>query len=188
MYGTGDRIGRRLGLLKVDIVSKRRGERYDPQGQWQALFSRPGRFSIVFAFDSEKLESPLQLEAEIEVRHSGTPIVARIHSGLPESFEGNVSSDLAEVNQNLQKEMSMTFWDWPLNDARLEIKANENWLDHSGSIEVISGGGKEGPKLSTELTDEFQEVDFRALRLFYAQGWLSKGPISHIFTYFFENG
>ena len=69
--------------------------------------------------------------------------MARIHSGLPESFEGNVSSDLAEVNQNIQKEMSMTFGTG-LNDARLEIKANENWLDHSGSIEVISGGGKEG--------------------------------------------
>ena len=75
-------------LLKVDIVYKRRGERYEAlRVSSEALFSTPGRFSIVFGFDSEKLESPLQLEAEIEVRHSGTPIVARIHSGLPESFK-----------------------------------------------------------------------------------------------------
>ena len=43
-----------LSLLKVDIVSKRRGERYDAlRVSSEALFSRPGRFSIVFAFDSE---------------------------------------------------------------------------------------------------------------------------------------
>ena len=180
-------------LLKVDIVSKRRGERYDAlRVSSDELFSRPGRFSIVFGFDSEKLESPLQLEAEIEVRHSGTPIVARIHSGLPESFKGNVSSDLAEVNQSLQKEMSMTFWDWPLDDARLEIKANEKWLDHAGSIKVISGGGREGPKYSTELTDEFQEVDFRALRpLLMPKDGFPRAPYhtySHIFLRMGDEG
>jgi hypothetical protein len=130
----------------------------------EELFSRPGSFSIVFGFDSEKLQSPLQLEAEIEVRHSGTPIVARIISGLPKTFEGSVSSDLSGVNSKLQSELSMTFWDWPLENSRLEVKANTNWLEHTGKIEVLSGGGKDGPRLSWELTEEFQEVDFRALK------------------------
>ena len=40
-----------------------------------------------FGFDSERLKSPLQLEAEVEVRNAGTPIIARIYSGLSESFE-----------------------------------------------------------------------------------------------------
>ena len=152
-------------LLKVDIISKKRGQRYDAlRVSSEEVFSKPGKFSIIFGFDSEKLQSPLQLEAEIEVQHSGTPIVARIHSGLPKSFEGNVSSDLSDVSQKLQTEMKMTFWDWPLADARLEIKASKAWLEHSGRIDVISGGGKDGPKVTTELTEEFQDVDFRALR------------------------
>tara|TARA_B100000686_G_scaffold207218_1_gene214121 strand:- start:4412 stop:5467 length:1056 start_codon:yes stop_codon:yes gene_type:complete len=152
-------------LIKVDIVSNRRGERYDAlRVTSEELFSKPCKFSIVFGFDSEKLQSPLQLEAEVEVRHAGTPIVARIHSGLPTKFEGSVSSDLSGVNSRLRSELAMTFWDWPLENARLELKANETWLEHSGKIEVLSGGGKEGPRVSTELSEEFREVDFSALK------------------------
>ena len=152
-------------LIKVDIVSKRRGQRYDAlRVSSEELFSKPSRFSIVFGFDSEKLQSPLQLEAEIEVRHAGTPIVARIISGLPSTFEGRVSSDLSGVNPRLRSELAMTFWDWPLENARLEVKANANWLEHSGKIEILSGGGKDGPRTSSELTEEFQEVDFCSLK------------------------
>ena len=93
---------------------KRRGQRYDAlRITSEEIFSKPNKFSIIFGFDSERLKAPLQLEAEVEVRNAGTPIIARIHSGMSESFEGNVSSNLSDVSSTVRKERSMTFWDWP---------------------------------------------------------------------------
>ncbi|MEO2115135.1 MAG: hypothetical protein ABGX21_02310, partial [Candidatus Poseidoniia archaeon] len=152
-------------LINVEIVSKRRGQRYDAlRITSEELFSKPNKFSIVFGFDSERLKSPLQLEAEIEVRNAGTPIIARIHSGLKPSFDGSVSSNLSEVSSTVQLERSMTFWDWPLDKARLEIKADEDWMRQFGEIEVLHHGGKGGMREYVRLTADFQEVDFSAVR------------------------
>jgi len=151
-------------LIKVDIVSKRRGQRYDAlRITSEELFSKPNRFSVVFGFDSERLEAPLQLEAEIDVRHAGSPIVARVFSGLPTSFGGSVSSDLSGVSRSVSYERAMTFWDWPLENARLEVKADEKWLSDFGFIEVIFNGGG-GVQQSIRLTENFIEVDFSAIR------------------------
>ena len=114
--------------------------------------------------DSERLKSPLQLEAEVEVRNAGTPIIARIYSGLSESFEGNVSSNLSGVSSTVQKERSMTFWDWPQSHARLEVKADQSWISEFGEIDVLHNGGDGGAGGSTRLTEEFQEIDFSAVR------------------------
>jgi len=152
-------------LINVEIVSKRRGQRYDAlRITSEELFSKPNKFSIVFGFDSERLKSPLQLEAEIEVRNAGTPIIARIHSGLKPSFDGSVSSNLSEISSTIQLEKSMTFWDWPLDNARLEIKADEDWMSQFGEIEVLHHGGKGGIREYVRLTTDFQEVDFSAVR------------------------
>jgi hypothetical protein len=152
-------------LINVEIVSKRRGQRYDAlRITSEELFSKPNKFSIIFGFDSEKLKSPLQLEAEVEVRNAGTPIIARIHSGLPLSFEGNVSSNLSGVSSTVRLERSMTFWDWPLGKASLEIKADEDWMRQFGEIEVLHHGGKDGLREFVRLTPEFQEIDFSAVR------------------------
>ncbi len=122
-------------LVNVEIVSKRRGQRYDAlRITSEELFAKPNKFSIVFGFDSEKLKSPMQLEADVEVRNAGTPIIARINSRLSSSFEGSVSSNLSGVSAPVQKERSMTFWDWPLDDAILEIKADEDWMSKFGEI------------------------------------------------------
>ena len=129
-------------LVNVEIVSKRRGQRYDAlRITSEEIFSKPNKFSIIFGFDSERLKAPLQLEAEVEVRNAGTPIIARIHSGMSESFEGNVSSNLSDVSSTVRKERSMTFWDWPLSDARLEVKADQSWISEFGEIDVLHKGG-----------------------------------------------
>ena len=152
-------------LVNVEIVSKKRGQRYDAlRITSEEIFSRPNKFSIIFGFDSERLKSPIQLEAEVEVRNAGTPIIARIYSGLSESFEGNVSSNLSGVSSTVQKERSMTFWDWPQSHARLEVKADQSWISEFGEIDVLHNGGDGGFGGSTRLTDEFQEIDFSALR------------------------
>ena len=151
--------------MNVEIVSKRRGQRYDAlRITSEEIFSRPNKFSIIFGFDSERLKSPLQLEAEVEVRNAGTPIIARIYSGLSESFEGNVSSNLSGVSSTVQKERSMTFWDWPQSHARLEVKADQSWISEFGEIDVLHNGGDGGVGGSTRLTEEFQEIDFSAVR------------------------
>ena len=132
-------------LVNVEIVSKRRGQRYDAlRITSEEIFSRPNKFSIIFGFDSERLKSPLQLEAEVEVRNAGTPIIARIYSGLSESFEGKVSSNLSGVSSTVQKERSMTFWDWPQSHARLEVKADQSWISEFGEIDVLYSGGDGG--------------------------------------------
>ena len=152
-------------LVNVEIVSKRRGQRYDAlRITSEEIFSKPNKFSIIFGFDSERLKAPLQLEAEVEVRNAGTPIIARIHSGMSESFEGNVSSNLSDVSSTVRKERSMTFWDWPLSDARLEVRADQSWISEFGEIDVLYGGGDGGVGGSVKLTDEFQEIDFSAVR------------------------
>ncbi len=157
--------GRGAPLVNVEIVSKRRGQRYDAlRITSEELFAKPNKFSIVFGFDSEKLKSPMQLEADVEVRNAGTPIIARINSRLSSSFEGSVSSNLSGVSAPVQKERSMTFWDWPLDDAILEIKADEDWMSQFGEIEVLHNGGEGGMREYVELTSEFQEVDFTAIR------------------------
>ena len=83
---------------------------------------------------------------------------------LSSSFEGSVSSNLSGVSAPVQKERSMTFWDWPLDDAILEIKADEDWMSQFGEIEVLHNGGEGGMREYVELTSEFQEVDFTAIR------------------------
>ncbi len=149
-------------LIKVDIVSKRRGQRYDAlRITSEELFSKPNRFSVVFGFDSERLQAPLQLEAEIDVRHAGSPIVARVFSGLPSSFPGSVSSDLSGLSRSVSSERAMTFWDWPLDNARLEVKADEKWLSDFGSIEVAFSLGE--VHKSIRLSEKFTEVDFSAI-------------------------
>ena len=56
-------------LVNVEIVSKRRGQRYDAlRITSEEIFSKPNKFSIIFGFDSERLKAPLQLEAEVEVK------------------------------------------------------------------------------------------------------------------------
>ena len=157
--------GESPSLIKVDVVSKRRGQRYDAlRITSEDLFSKPSTHSVVFNFDSERLKSPLQLEAEIEVRHSGAPIVARIHSGLPPSFRGSVSSDLSGVSESVRFERTMTFWDWPLENARLEVKADPNWLKNFGSVEIVYREDGGDSTDSSALSEEFQEVDFRAIK------------------------
>ena len=152
-------------LVNVEIVSKKRGERYDAlRITSEELFSKPNKFSIVFGFDSERLKSPMQLEADVEVRNAGTPIIARINAGLMSSFDGSVSSNLSGVSTPIQIERSMTFWDWPLDNAILEIKADEDWMSQFGEIEVLHNGGKEGLRESVRLTSDFQEIDFSAIR------------------------
>ncbi len=152
-------------LINVEIVSKRRGQRYDAlRITSDDLFSRPNKFSIVFGFDSERLKSPMQLEADIEVRTAGTPIIARINSGLKRYFDGSVSSNLSGVSAPVQIERSMTFWDWPLGGATLEIKADEDWMSQFGEIEVQHHGGEGGLREYVRLTSDFQEVDFSAIR------------------------
>ena len=152
-------------LVNVEIVSKRRGRRYDAlRITSEELFSKPNKFSMVFGFDSERLKEPLQLEAEIDVRSSGTPITARIHSGIDHSFDGNVSSNLSGVTKTVQLERKMTFWDWPLENAVLEIRAEEGWIEQFGDIEVIHHGGEGNLKASTKLTTEFQQIHFSAIR------------------------
>lgn len=152
-------------LVNVEIVSKRRGRRYDAlRITSEELFSKPNKFSMVFGFDSERLKEPLQLEAEIDVRSSGTPITARIHSGINHSFDGNVSSNLSGVTKTVQLERKMTFWDWPLENAVLEIRAEEGWIEQFGDIEVVHHGGEGGLKASTKLTTEFQQIHFSAIR------------------------
>jgi len=152
-------------LVDVEIISKKRGERYDAlRITSEELFSKPNKFSIVFGFDSERLKSPMQLEADVEVRNAGTPIIARINAGLTSSFDGSVSSDLSGVSPPVQIERSMTFWDWPLDNAILEIKADEDWMSQFGEIEVLHNGGKEGLREYVRLTSDFQEIDFSAIR------------------------
>ena len=125
--------GEEAPLVNVEIVSKRRGQRYDAlRITSEDLFAEPNKFSIVFGFDSERLKSPMQLEAEIEVRNAGTPIVARINSGHRSSFDGSVSSNLSGVSTPVQMERAMTFWDWPLDNAILEIKADDDWMSQFG--------------------------------------------------------
>ena len=82
LYSAGDGDeGPGAPLVNVEIVSKRRGQRYDAlRITSEELFAKPNKFSIVFGFDSEKLKSPMQLEADVEVRNAGTPIIARINS------------------------------------------------------------------------------------------------------------
>jgi hypothetical protein len=149
-------------LLEVKIISKKKGIRnFALSVISEDLFSEPKTFSVVFSFDSERLHAPMLLEVEVKVIHAGTPIIARIRSGLPSSFIGSVSSDLSGITPRLRIERAMTFWDWPLENARLEVKADESWLENFGSIEVLYDNG--GPGNSTKLTDEFQEVDFDAV-------------------------
>jgi len=151
-------------LLEVAIVSKRRGLRnFALRILREELFSEPKKFSVVFGFDSERLPAPLLLEADVEVLHAGDPIVARIHSGIPASFGGSVSYDLAGIHSTLQTEKCMTFWDWPLEKPRLEVRATESWLRHHGSVEVLCSPGDGVESESVALTGEFQDVDFGAL-------------------------
>ena len=160
----GPEADKHPSLLEVDIVSKRRGLRnFALRILREELFSEPKKFSVVFGFDSERLPAPLLLEVDVEVLHAGNPIVARIHSGLPRSFDGSVSSDLSGIHSTLQSERCMTFWDWPLVHPRLEVKATESWLEHHGSIEVLSRDGDGSPWEPIALTEEFQEVDFGAV-------------------------
>ena len=151
-------------LTKVEIISKRRGQRYDAlRITSEELFSKPRKFRIIFGFDSERLQQPLQLEAEVEVRSSGSPIVARILSGLPESYHGSVSADLSGVNQTVRSQKSMTFWDWPHEDTILEIKADNGWISEFGEIEVLHHDGKEGLAEFSKLGNEFKRIDFSAI-------------------------
>ena len=157
--------GEEAPLVNVEIVSKRRGQRYDAlRITSEDLFAEPNKFSIVFGFDSERLKSPMQLEAEIEVRNAGTPIVARINSGHRSSFDGSVSSNLSGVSTPVQMERAMTFWDWPLDNAILEIKADEDWMSQFGEIEVLHDGGEGGTREYVQLTSDFQKVHFSAIR------------------------
>lgn len=157
--------GEEAPLVNVEIISKRRGQRYDAlRITSEELFAKPNKFSIVFGFDSERLKSPMQLEADIEVRNAGTPIIARINSGHRSSFDGSVSSDLSGVSAPVRMERGMTFWDWPLENAILEIKADEDWMSQFGEIEVLHHGGKDGIREYVQLTSEFQKIDFSAIR------------------------
>ena len=57
----------------------------------------------------------------------------------------------------------MTLGDWPRVHPRLEVKASESWLEHHGSIEVLSRDGDGSPWEPIALTEEFPEVDFGAV-------------------------
>ena len=74
----------------------------------------------------------------------------------------------------------MTFWDWPLSDARLEVKADQSWISEFGEIDVYNGGDG-GVGGSVRLTDEFQEIDFSAVRPLCFPRTASHGPhITHV--------